>query len=90
MPKQTKQLIIFWFACCRHQIIQANQNIFKRSTEVENPDQFGWGGLLMGLAQHDLTKLDEIYAQPYQNAFILLSKLEADRIERERIASQKK
>jgi len=91
IPKQTKQLIIFWFACCRHQIISNYPNIFKRKEDIDQnqKNDFGWGGLLLDLAQKDLSKLDNIYQQPYQNAFILLSKLEADRLEQERLNLQR-
>lgn len=80
LPAITKQLILFWFASCRHAIIAAYPNLFdttgNKAEKVGN--DYGWGGLLISLAG-GLADLNTIGQQSWQNAFTYLSYLEDQR-----------
>lgn len=80
LPEQIKQLIMFWFASCRQQIINSYPNVFQPSTgEKLGGNQYGWGGTLLALADKDLSKLDQVSQQNHHNALTLLSLLEDER-----------
>lgn len=83
IPKMSKQLIVFWFACCRHQIIKSYPNIFKRESDMQVKGErvgndYGWGGLLLSLSG-GLVNLEQISSQPYENGLVYLSYLEDER-----------
>lgn len=79
LPRPTKQLILFWFASCRQQIIRAYPNIFTQSEgEEQGGNDYGWSGVLMNLSD-GLVHLDSISQQNYSNALVYLSWLEDQR-----------
>lgn len=82
---RVKQIVAFWFASCRQVIIERNPDIFRAPTGESSGRDFGWGGLLIELAQ-GIVNLDEVSRQPYQNAFLYLAQLE----EKRRRAAMKK
>jgi hypothetical protein len=43
LPVLTAQLIIFWFASCRQQIINQYSNVFKQDDNKKESDVYGWG-----------------------------------------------
>lgn len=83
LPKPVKQIIIFWFASCRHKIISDFPNVFKGGGEQRGGNNYGWGGVLLGLAD-GLVNLDAISSQNHNNALTYLSYLEDKRKEQER------
>lgn len=78
IPKPCKQLLIFWFASCRHKIISSYPNIFDGPQGEQGGNQYGWGGVLLSLAD-GLVNLDAISRQKYSNALTYLSYLEDQR-----------
>ena len=91
LPLPAKQIIVFWFACCRHQIINAYKNIFSSPENgVEKiGNDYGWGALLMELSG-GIVHLDKISKQPYSNGLTYLSYLEDKRKVQERRMALKK
>ena len=73
-----KQMIVFWFACCRHQIIENHRDIFKEGSAPRKGRDFGWGGILLSLAD-GLVNLDKVSAQPWQNGLMYMRYLEDQR-----------
>lgn len=84
IPALAKQLFVFWFASCRRHIIEQYPLVFKPPKDAGDPsgNNFGWGGVLLELAG-GLPHLQEVYAQPYQNGLIYLSRLEDQASRRE-------
>jgi len=80
LPQLTRQLILFWFASCRQQIINKYPNIFEpENTATERVgNDYGWGGLILSLAD-GIVNLDQVSERPYQDAFVYLSYLEDQR-----------
>lgn len=79
LPTNVKQLILFWFASCRQQIIAQYPDVFTSGDAKRRKGRdFGWGGLLMALAG-GLQNLDAISRQPHDNALTYLSYLEDQR-----------
>ena len=83
LPDNIKEIIIFWFACCRHQIIKQWPVLFDHGeadpwTEQTSGNVYGWGGVIIGLAQ-TITNVDQVSAQHYIDAFTYLSYLEDQR-----------
>lgn len=90
IPKQARQLLVFWFASCRRHIIEQYPLVFKPPKgEQSQGNDFGWGGVLLELAG-GLPHLQEVYAQPYQNGLIYLSRLEDQRMRQEMEAKKRK
>jgi len=85
LPKEVKQLLLFWFASCRMKIIEAYPNIFKAPPAAGERvgNDYSWGGVLLSLAG-GLVHLDAVAQHTYSNAFTYLSYLEDQRIEQER------
>lgn len=87
MPANMQRLILFWFASCRHQIVQSWPNLFRPAQAEQYGERvgndYGWGALIMSLAG-SLANIDTVAAQNYQNAFTYLSYLEDQRIQAER------
>lgn len=78
-----KQLLLFWFVSCRHTIITQHPKVFKPRSEGDSKDPgYGWGGLLLQLAD-GLANLESVANQNYGNAFLHLSMLEDQRREAE-------
>lgn len=83
LPKETKQLILFWFASCRQSIIDSFPNIFDAPKEMEIAGErmgndYGWGGMLLALAG-GIVHLAQVNQEPYENGLIYLSYLEDQR-----------
>lgn len=79
LPTNVKQLILFWFASCRQQIIAQYPEVFTSGDAKRRKGRdFGWGGLLMSLAG-GLQNLDAISQQPHDNALTYLAYLEDQR-----------
>lgn len=78
LPRPAKQLLIFWFASCRQQIIRDYPNVFTGGGEERSGNNYGWGGVLISLAD-GLVNLDAISRQKYSNALTYLSYLEDQR-----------
>lgn len=95
LPHLVRGLLMFWVAGCRAAIIEQFPNLFKPATQPEESvatsagNDYGWAGLLMSLAD-GLVHLDAIADQPWQNAFIYLSKIEDERKLAEFRARQRK
>lgn len=89
VPKEARQLLVFWFASCRRYIIEQYPLVFKPPKGETQGNDFGWGGVLLELAG-GLPHLQEVYAQPYQNGLIYLSRLEDQRIRQEMEAKKRK
>lgn len=81
LPRLVKQLLIFWFASCRQDIIGRYPNLFNQD-ERKNVERvgndYGWGAMLIQLAG-GLPHLETIGRQSWQNAFTYLSYLEDQR-----------
>jgi hypothetical protein len=82
LPPIVKKVLIFWFASCRFQIIQAYPNIFK-STESDIPGEkvgndYGWSGVLFQLAGN-IKDIAQVSNQNYSNVLTYLSYLEDQR-----------
>lgn len=87
LAEPVKKLLLFWFACCRHQIISSYPNIFKRESAMQIEGErvgndYGWGGLLLSLSG-GIVNLDQVSQQPYENGLVYLSYLEDQRKEAE-------
>lgn len=84
LPPMVKAVVLFWFASCRQEIINQYPNIFSQEKNGGEKlgNNYGWGGVLMGLAD-GLVHLDAVSRQNYQNAFTRLSWLEDQRKEME-------
>jgi len=83
LPRSTKQLILFWFASCRQQIINAYPNIFSAPDAMQidgerTGNDYGWGGMLLALAG-GIVHLHQVSQEPYENGLIYLSYLEDQR-----------
>lgn len=79
LPIQARQLLLFWFASCRQQIINSYGNVFKQSAGEElGGNQYGWGGTLLSLAD-GIVNLDTVSAQNAHNALTYMSYLEDQR-----------
>lgn len=88
LPPPVKQLIIFWFASCRQHIINSYQNIFVAPEGEQAGNNYGWGGVIMSLAD-GLQNIDAVAAQPANTALIYLSYLEDQRKKAELRATAK-
>lgn len=89
LPPLAKQLILFWFASCRQQIVENNPDIFTAPSPDKVGPDFGWGGVLLSLAD-GLTHLDQVSQQPYQNGLLYLRYLEHQRREQEKALRARK
>lgn len=86
MPRNAKQIILFWLASCRHQIIKAFPNVFDSGSSSDPNDpwknntgnDYGWGGVLLSLAD-GLVNLDTISDKNHYDALTYLSYLEDQR-----------
>lgn len=78
IPTLTMQLMLFWFASCRQEIINNYPAIFKASGEDSEPDAFGWGAVLLNLAD-GIVHLDDVADRKYSDALTYLSYMEAQR-----------
>ena len=83
LPREVKQLLLFWFASCRHQIIISFPNVFKAPQGERVGNDYGWGGVLLSLAG-GIVHLDKVAQRPYPDALVYLSYLEDQRKGRER------
>jgi hypothetical protein len=70
-----RQLLIFWFASCRAQLIASYPNVFQAG---DGENKYGWAGVLMSLAG-DLPNLDNVAAQKASTALVYLSWLDDQR-----------
>lgn len=76
-----KKVLVFWFACCRQDIVSRYENLFsqdKRKDVERVGNDYGWGAMLIQLAG-GLANLNAIGQQSWQNAFTYLSYLEDQR-----------
>lgn len=78
LPELSLQLLLFWFASCRIQIISGFPNIFKESEGESGGNDYGWSGVLLSLSD-GLVHLEAISQQNYANGLIYLSYLEDQR-----------
>ena len=93
LPDLVRAFLIFWFACCRQQIIRQFPNIFHQPEPNAAGERVGndyaWGGILLNLAD-GIIHLDAVASQPWSNALTYLSMLEDRRKEMEmELAKQK-
>lgn len=80
LPPLVKSILLFWFASCRHHIINSYPNLFNAQDEAgeRQGNDYGWGGVLLSLSG-GLIHLREISEQPWQTGFTYLSYLEDQR-----------
>ncbi len=81
LPHLVKQVLLFWFASCRQDIIGRYPNLFstdKRKGAERVGNDYGWGALLINLAG-GMQHIEAIGRQSWQNAFTYLSYLEDQR-----------
>lgn len=80
LPMLTKQVLVFWFASCRQQIMDRYPKVF-RGGDGKAKNNYGWGGILMAVAENGaLGNLAEVSDNHYSNALTLLS-IKADEAE---------
>lgn len=72
MPQAVKQLLVFWFASCRQQIVKRYPTIFTRGGENTTGNNYGYAALLLNLAD-GIVHLDTVSDQNFHNAFTFLS-----------------
>ena len=89
LPLAVRGLLLFWFASCRMQIIRDNPVLFKSDKPSSGSASFGWGGLMLSLAD-GLVNLEPISKQSWANAFTYMAFLETRRQEAEREAQLRK
>ncbi len=80
IPDFCKQLLLFWFSSCRQSILNDYSTVFSGGDGKE--DEFGWGGLLLSIANNP-ANIDQVAAQPYNNILTHLAMLEKQRKEAE-------
>lgn len=73
LPREVKQLLAFWFASCRQQIIDQYPDLFDTSGKGQ-PSKYGWASTLMALAGN-LSDLDTVSQQPAEDALTYLDYL---------------
>lgn len=76
-------LLLFWAMSCRASIIAAYPRVFvprKESTADRNPNDYGWGGVLLSIAE-GVVNLDKVAAQNCHTILAYLSKLEDERLD---------
>lgn len=74
LPKEVKQLIVFWFASCRQHIIGLFPDLFDSKTSGSQGSKYGWAGTLMAMAG-SLTQLDQVSSTPAEDALTYLDYL---------------
>lgn len=85
LPALTRRLIVFWFAGCREAIVKQYPKVFKKAGDGEAGHGYGWGGLLLRLAESGtFGALDQTADQHFSNALTYLSMKEDERREIER------
>jgi hypothetical protein len=88
LPREVKQIMVFWFAGCRQQIIEQYPDLFN-SPGSGKPSKYGWAATLMAMAG-SLTELDNVSAQPADDALTYLDYLNEQAKQRELEAQMKK
>lgn len=77
--KMGKMLLWWWFLSCREMIIAQNPRIFSdteggaKKPILDKLAAYSWAGVILELANNDLTKVKEIEATNYREAFLTLS-----------------
>ncbi len=90
LPVLTRRLIVFWFAGCREAIVKAYPKVFKRADQGDAGHGYGWGGLLLQLAETGtFGELGTTSDQHYSNALTFLSMKDDERVEMERKLNKK-
>ena len=79
LPTPVKQLLLFWIASCRQQLIQNFPLVFSGKGDASD---FGFGALIMSLAG-ELTKVDQVASTNAEEALVYLSFLEEQRLKKE-------
>lgn len=74
LQKEVKQLLLFWFACCRQEIINSFPDLFSQDSSRSTPSKYGWGATLMAMAG-GLPQIDAVSAQPAEDALAYLDYL---------------
>lgn len=79
LPPQVKQLMLFWLISCRAAIIREYPVIFdsQKTPDPESKD-YGWGGLILQLAQGP-AHVDDIARSRWGNVFLYLAMKEDER-----------
>lgn len=78
IPGFCKQLLLFWFSSCRQVILNNYPTVFTGGDG--KADEFGWGGLLLSIAENP-ANIDQVAAQPFNNILTHLAMLEKQRKE---------
>ena len=73
LPREVKQIMVFWFASCRQQIIEQYPDLFN-APGSGSPSKYGWAATLMAMAGN-ITQLDTVSAQPAEDALTYLDYL---------------
>lgn len=83
LPALVSQVILFWFASCRQQIINSFPNIFKQPDGVQTEgNDYSWAGVILNLAD-GIVYEETVSNKNYGTALVYLSMLEDRRKEQE-------
>lgn len=85
LAPEVKNLLLFWFSCCRHDFLAKYATVFTTDQQEranDDTNDYGWGGLLLALS-NGLIHLDAVAAQNCHNVLTYLSYLEDQALERE-------
>lgn len=81
MPDLSKQLLLFWFASCREQIVEMYPLVFQEGSGDGEPTD--WSAILLHLA-NGLSYLKVVSEQNHHNALMFLTQVEKERMEQKR------
>lgn len=83
LPNTVKRVLLFWFAGCRQQIVDAYPKVFHKNSNG-GKNEYGWGGVLLSVAESGpMGALGEVSDQHYSNVLTYIS-MKADEAEETR------
>ena len=88
LPMPVRQMLLFWFASCRQQIITSFPDLFTAPSGTKQPNKYGWGSMLMAMA-NNLSELDTVSATLAEDALTYLDHLNEQAKRREQEIKQK-
>lgn len=92
LPKVVQRVLLFWFASCRQQIVDAYPKVFRRDGDGGRMGvNYGWGGVLLTVAEKGpMGTLGEVSDQHYSNVLTYLSMKHDEAKEAEQRAAEAK